>query len=241
LLDGIPGDVFTVGDNSNESGTQSQYQNCYDKTWGRHKQRTHPTIGNHDLETANGAPYFAYFGELAGPLGLGYYSFTLGAWHIVSLNSMISAKPGSPQYEWLRSDLIESKSSCVLAMWHYPLFSSGPNGPRPEMKDIWRLLNEYGTEIVLNGHDHVYERFAPQDADGKASQNGIRQFTVGTGGYSLYYRARSQPNSEVFEDHTWGVLKLTLKSTGYDWEFVPIVGHSFRDFGSGNCSINQVY
>jgi hypothetical protein len=235
LLDRIPGTVFTLGDNAQSNGFYEEYTQCYDPTWGRHKWRTLPTIGNHDWDGTVGRPYFAYFGASAGPAGPGYYSVTLGSWHIVSLNSNVAGGPGSPQYEWLKADLAASPATCTLAMWHHPVFSSGPNGNTGRMRDIWRLLNQAGADVVLNGHDHVYERFAPQDADGRPTPRGMREFIVGTGGYSLYDRATSQPNSEIFENRTWGVLKLTLKSGKYDWEFVPVAGASFRDFGSAAC------
>jgi acid phosphatase type 7 len=239
LLDLIPGTVFTTGDNVQGSGTAGEYANCYDPTWGRHRWRTFPTVGNHDWDTKGGGPYFDYFGASAGPRGLGYYSYDLGAWHVVSLNSQVAAGQGSAQYEWLKADLAQSPASCTIALWHQPLFSSGPNGNSASMRDAWRLLQQSGAELVLNGHDHIYERFAPQDADGRATPAGMREFIVGTGGYSLYDRARVQPNSEVFENSTWGVLKLTLKAGGYDWAFIPIAGQSFRDSGTGTCSPAQ--
>jgi len=237
LLDGIPGTVFTVGDNVYPKGTAENYARCYGSTWGRHKNRTYPTIGNHDWQEASGGPYFAYFGASAGPAGLGYYSVDLGAWHIISLNSQIAAGPGSAQYEWLKADLAVSTASCTLAMWHHPLFSSGTNGSQPHMRDVWRLLYTHGADVVLNGHEHVYERFGPQDADGRATPTGIREFIVGTGGYSLYDLVRRQVNSEAWDNRTWGVLRLTLKTGSYDWEFVPIIGQSFRDSGSARCVV----
>jgi hypothetical protein len=235
LLAGIPGTVFTLGDNVQADGLASEYVRCYDPTWGRHLRRTLPTVGNHDWDRTGGGPYFSYFGPSAGPAGLGYYSRTLGAWRIISLNSNIAADAGSAQYQWLKAELTASPSACTLVMWHHPLFSSGPNGNSAKMRDAWRLLNQFGADVVLNGHDHVYERFAPQDADARPSPRGIREFLVGTGGYSLYDRVSYQPNSEAFENRTWGVLKLTLKTGSYDWEFVPVAGKSFRDFGSAAC------
>ena len=235
LLDGIPGTVFTVGDNVYPRGTADNYAQCYGPTWGRHKHRTYPTVGNHDWQEASGGPYFAYFGASAGPPGLGYYSFDLGAWHIISLNSQAAAAPGSAQYEWLKADLAASTADCTLAMWHHPVFSSGTNGNQPQMREVWRLLHRHGADIVLNGHEHVYERFGPQDADGRATPGGIREFIVGTGGYSLYDRGRTQPNSEAWENRTWGVLKLVLKSGSYEWQFVPIAGQTYADSGTGRC------
>jgi 3',5'-cyclic AMP phosphodiesterase CpdA len=179
-----------------------------------------------------GGPYFAYFGASA---PRPYYSFDVGAWHVLSLNSNISVTQGSPQYEWVRSDLASNPALCTLAYWHHPRFSSGPNGNHPRMSALWQLLDEAGVEVVLAGHDHLYERFAPQDADGRPASAGIRAFVVGTGGTHLYEGGAVQPNSEV-RGRAWGVLKLTLRSTDYAWEFVPVPGYAFRDFGTASCS-----
>ena len=235
LLDRIPGTVFVAGDATYPSGTMASYTSCYGPTWGRHLWRTLAVPGNHDYQSDGGAAFYQYFGAAAGPPGLGYHSHTLGAWHVVMLNSMIPVKAGSPQYEWLRQDLGASTAACTVAVWHHPLFSSGKNGNNPYMRDVWNLLFQYGVDVVVNGDDHLYERFAPQDANGRASTRGIREFIVGTGGYPLYNRGQTQANSEVFENKTYGVLKLTLKSGRYDWEFVPIDGQTFRDSGSGTC------
>lgn len=235
LLDSIPGTVFTLGDNVYPRGTAEQFTKCYTPTWGRHLSRTLATIGNHDFDEAGGGPYYSYFGASAGPAMRGYYSTEVGSWHVISLNSNVPAGAGSPQYEWLKADLAASAASCTLAMWHHPLFSSGPSGGAVYMRDAWRLLQQHGADIVLNGHDHDYERFAPQDVTGHADPRGMRQFIVGTGGASLYGRATYQPTSEIFENRAWGVLKLTLKSGSYDWQFVPIDGYSFTDLGSGTC------
>jgi len=234
LLDGIDGVVFTAGDNAYLSGTEAQFRDCYEPTWGRHKHRTRPTPGNHDYETPGARPYFAYFGANAGPAGLGYYSFDLGAWHIVSLNSVTPAGSRSVQARWLRQDLQTRSTLCTLAYWHNPLFSSGPNGGQPHMRDVWRILHEFGVEVVVNGDDHLYERFAPQDPDGRPDPIGIRQFIVGTGGAPLYGAQSVQPNSEV-RTSTFGVLKLTLRPDSYDWEFVPVPGESSQDSGVGRC------
>ncbi|MGE5198634.1 MAG: metallophosphoesterase family protein, partial [Rhodospirillaceae bacterium] len=221
-------------------GTLDTYQNCYGPTWGRHLWRTLAVPGNHDVMVDGGSAFFAYFGSAAGPAGLGYFSYTLGAWHIVLLNSNLPAQAGSPQYEWLRQDLAASTAACTVAVWHHPLYSSGQNGNSTFMRDAFNLMYQYGGDVVLNGDDHLYERFAPQDANGRASARGVREFVVGTGGYPLYQRGTPQPNSEVFENHTFGVLKLTLKSGSYDWEFVPVDGQTFRDAGSGNCVVPSV-
>lgn len=235
LLDRIPGTVVSLGDNVYPNSTASQLAKCYTPTWGRHVARMLTTPGNHDWEVSSGAPYFEYFGGAAGPSRSGYYSTTLGAWHVVSLNSNVAAGPGSPQYEWLKADLAASSSECTIAMWHHPLFSSGQNGNSSQMREVWRLLHASGADVVLSGHDHDYERFAPQDADGRLDPSGPREFVVGTGGASLYDRTRPQPNVEVWENRTFGVLKLTLKSAGYDWQFVPVDGQSFGDSGFASC------
>jgi 3',5'-cyclic AMP phosphodiesterase CpdA len=237
LLDRIPGTVFTLGDNVQDQGAAEEYERCFEPTWGRHRSRMLPTVGNHDWFGGHGRPYFSYFGASAGPAGLGYYSTTLGAWRIISLNTEIPAGPGSPQYEWLKAELASSPAACTLAMWHRPLFTSGPSDGAAHMRDAWRLLQQHGAELVLSGHNHMYERFAPQTAEGRADPRGPRQFVVGTGGYSLYGRARAAANSEVLDSDTWGVLKLTLKSGSYGWEFVPVAGKSFRDSGSAACVV----
>lgn len=236
LLDRINGDVFTLGDNVYPNGSSESFSRCYEPTWGRHRSRTHPNPGNHDWDVSAGAPYFTYFGPSSGPSGLGYYSFNVGAWHILSLNSNINASPGSTQYEWIRRDLAAAPTYCTLAYWHHPLFSSGPNGNNGQMREVWRLLDEAGVDVVLVGHDHLYERFAPQDADGHPNPSGMREFIVGTGGSRLYGPASPQPNSEVRGTDTWGVLRLTLRSDRYDWEFVPVDGQTFRDAGSTACA-----
>ena len=233
LLDGIGGTVFALGDNAYFQGSRVNYRDCYDPTWGRHKGRTRPVPGNHEYESPAAAPYFEYFGPNAGPAGLGYYSFNLGAWHVVALNSNIPVDAGSAQAAWLRNDLASSGARCTIAYWHHPLFSSGPNGNSEDMRDFWRILYEFDAEIVLSGHDHLYERFGPQDPDGRAdSARGIREFIVGTGGAILYEPVAVRPNSEV-RTRAFGVLKLTLQADNYQWEFVSVSGP--RDIGSGTC------
>jgi hypothetical protein len=229
----IPGSVFTLGDHVYPVGTSSAFASCYESTWGAVKSRTYPSPGNHEWEERNGAAYLAYFG---GPAARGYYSFDLGAWHVLSLNSNIATQPGSPQYEWVRADLAAHPRPCTLAYWHHPLFSSGTNGPNPQMQAIWRLLDGAGTDLVMAAHDHLYERFAPQDADGRPTPTGIRSFVVGTGGAGLYGLLVPRPNSEIRNNQGWGVLRLTLRGDGYDWEFVPVGDSTFRDFGSASCA-----
>ncbi|MCG8351819.1 MAG: S8 family serine peptidase [Chloroflexales bacterium] len=236
LLDQIDGTVFTLGDNAYNNGTVSDFRNCYNPTWGRHKARTYPSIGNHDYRTNQGGPYYDYFGNRAGQRGKGYYSYNLGAWHIVVLNSEINVSKGSEQEQWLRADLAANQNVCTLAYWHRPLFSSGRHGNDTKMRPLWDALYEYGADVVLSGHDHHYERFAPQDPRGRAdSTKGIRTFVVGTGGRGLYGMGSTKPNSEVRNNKTWGVLKMTLHPTSYDWEFVPVAGKTFTDSGTATC------
>lgn len=234
LLDAIGGTVFTLGDNAYFHGSREDFRDCYEPTWGRHKPRTRPSPGNHDYESPGAQPYFEYFGANAGPSGLGYYSFDLGAWHAISLNSNVPVHATSAQAAWLQADL-ESHANvhCTVAYWHHPLFSSGPSGDSTAMRDIWRILYQAGVELVLNGHDHLYERFAPQDPDGSSDQvRGIRQFIVGTGGGTLYGFHTPRRNS-VVRISAFGVLKLTLDADGYDWEFVSVSGSG--DGGADTC------
>lgn len=236
LLDQIAGTVFTAGDNAYPSGRPVDFENCYGPNWGRHRARTRPTPGNHDYETAGASGYYAYFGQSAGPTGLGYYTYDVGPWRIIALNSEINARQGSGQYEWLRGELQNRQVLCTAAIWHRPLFTSGPNGENRDMIDLWRLLYEFGAEIVINGHDHLYERFAPQTPDGRPdTARGIRQFTVGTGGVPLYQTSAIKTNSEVVATTSHGVLKLTLTASDYHWEFVPVSSTGFRDSGTGTC------
>jgi hypothetical protein len=236
LLDRIDGTVFTAGDNAYEAGTMREYHDCYDRTWGRHKARTRPAPGNHEYNTPDAAPYYAYFGALAGSPGLGYYSYEAASWHIVSLNSNVASDLGSPQYQWLQANLAASRATCTLAYWHHPVFSSGEHGNDATMRAIWRLLFRYGVDLVVNGHDHDYERFAPQDADGRPDPvQGIREIVSGTGGKGLRTFPSVAPNSEVRGNTALGVLKLTLRPGDYDWDFVPVAGGTFRDAGSGQC------
>jgi hypothetical protein len=233
LLDSIGGTVFALGDNAYPSGTAENYQACYDTTWGRHTSRTRPVPGNHEYDSAStAAPYFDYFGASAGAPGLGFYSFDLGNWHVIALNSNIAVGARSAQAAWLRNDLTANATRCTLAYWHFPRFSSSKHGNTEQMREFWRILDEFGAEIVLSAHDHVYERFAPQDADGVADAGGIREFVVGTGGAPPYPFVDVKPNSEV-RLSTNGVLRLALKAGGYDWTFIPVSG--VGDSGSATC------
>jgi acid phosphatase type 7 len=234
LLDRLSGTVFTAGDNAYVTGTRTEFQNCYAPSWGRHLARTRPVAGNHEYGSGASA-YFEYFGDNAGPSGAGYYSYAVGPWSVISLNSEIPAGPGSAQMMWLRNELSSRRSFCTAAIWHRPLFSSGRNGDNPDMRDVWRTLYEFHADLVINGHDHSYERFAPQDPDGRFDPAlGIREFVVGTGGAPLYEFSNMRPNSEV-RASVWGVGAFTLTGSGYQWEFVPVDGASFRDSGAGSC------
>ena len=241
LLDRIPGTVFTTGDNAYYIGSETEFTECYEPSWGRHKTKTYPTPGNHDYFTANASGYFGYFGSAAGETGEGYYSYDLGEWHIIALNSTCESvggcENGSPMLRWLEEDLATNPKTCTFAYWHVPLFSSGSeHGNGPSVKPIWDALYAADVEMVVNGHEHNYERFAPQDPNGVAdTERGIREFVVGTGGISHYPFGEIQPNSEVRNADTYGVLKLTLRPTDYEWEFVPVAGKTFSDSGSGSC------
>ena len=236
LLDNIAGTVFTLGDNVYPDGTAAQFSDCYGPTWGRHKNRTRPSPGNHDYHVSGASGYYNYFGSVAGDPGKGYYSYDLGAWHIISLNSEVGYAAGSAQEQWLKADLAANQSVCTLAYWHHPRFSSGQHGNLARSQPFWQALYDDGADVILNGHDHTYERFAPQNPNGQAdSSRGIREFVVGTGGAGLYPFPNIQPNSEVRNNTTYGVLKLTLHASSYDWQFVPIAGQTFTDSGSGNC------
>src|SRR5438094_518927 len=235
-MDTIPGTVIAVGDNAYPDGTSADYKNCYNPTWGRFKARTKPVPGNHDYITTHASGYFNYFGAAAGASGKGYYSYDLGDWHVVALNSNITMNVGSPQEVWLRADLAKSTKRCTLAYMHHPLFSSGNEGAHIETRPLWVDLYNAGAELVIVGHDHDYERFAPQSPTGVAdSIRGIREIVVGTGGGGLFDVKAPVPNSERLENHTLGVLKLTLHTASYSWKFLPVAGKTFGDSGSTAC------
>lgn len=236
LLDRLEGTVLALGDLAYPDGTAGQFRRCYGPTWGRHKARTRPVPGNHDYRTTGAEPYFAYFGRPAGRPGRGYYGFDLGGWHLVALDSNVDAGPGSEQERWLRADLAATGARCILAYWHHPPFSSGHHGDDPRTAALLRALHEAGASIVLSGHDHDYERFAPQDPDGRADpERGIRVFVVGTGGARRRGYGQAAANSEVFQSWSWGVLELGLYEDRYTWRFVPTDRGSFRDSGSARC------
>jgi acid phosphatase type 7 len=246
LVNGGLAGALTLGDNQYEDGLLSAYLSSFDATWGRVKGLIHPAPGNHEYQTAAALGYFDYFdgaGNLtgqAGERGKGYYSFRIGAWRLIALNSNCSAAggcaAGSPQEQWLKAELAAHPASCTLAFWHHPRFSSGQHGSSGATQALWQDLYDAGADVALVGHDHDYERFAPQDASGAADPaRGIREFVVGTGGRSHYSLSTPVANSEVRNSDTFGVLQLTLHPAAYEWKFVPEAGGTFTDSGTGYC------
>jgi acid phosphatase type 7 len=239
LLDAIDGTIFIAGDVVQDQGRAIEFERCFDPTWGRHKDRIRPAPGNHDYYTEGAQPYYDYFGAAAGEPGKGWYSYRLGDWLIIVLNSNcddVSCRDGSPQVEWLRQELADNPTQCALAYYHHPRWSSGPAGSSGWISPFWRALYEGGVDVVISGHDHHYERFAPQDAQGNLDlERGMRQFVVGTGG--AYTRSVGEPiaNSEVIEQHIFGVVKFELFPDRYTWQFIPVEGMSFTDSGSDMC------
>jgi hypothetical protein len=243
LMANHPDAVLALGDDQYEAATLPAFLASYDPSWGRLKSITFPVAGNHEYVTPGAAGYFAYFGDAAAPRSNGYYSFDVGDWHFIALNSNCSfvggCNAGSPQEQWLLSDLAAHRNACTVAYWHFPRFTSGSNLNHPEMQAFWDDLYAEGADIVLNGHDHDYERFAPQAPNQQPDpQQGIREFIVGTGGRSHGNFVDIQPNSEVRDGKTFGVLRLTLRQDSYDWQFLPDTqsgNGKFADKGSDTC------
>ena len=255
LLDRIPGTVVALGDNAYETGSPADYAVCYHPTWGRHLERTRPAAGNHEYLTPGAAGYFGYFGARSAP-PLGYYSYDQAGWHVVVLNSTPQVyacrppelpPPGSPeegrlcagdvaQQAWLEADLAaHADAACTVAYFHHPRFSSGLHGNHFQVQRMWDALYRHGADVVLVGHDHDYERFAPQDPDGTLdTEYGIREFVVGTGGAGLRGVGTPIANSEVVIEGVHGVIALSLRAGGYDWAFVG-VDRSVLDAGTGAC------
>lgn len=228
--------ALTLGDNTYPVGLLNEFTECYEPTWGQFKARTYPSPGNHEYYTPHAVGYYQYFGKAAGSNRNGYYSFNLGSWHVVSLNSYLKPAEHQAQLAWLRADLTQHKTHCTLAYWHHPSYSSGGHGSDVRMEEAWKILHEAGAELVLSAHDHNYERFAPQNADGQHDpERGMRQFVVGTGGAKLTPLRFRRFNSEVSSNSTHGVLKLVLKDTGYEWEFLPTEKDGFTDHGMAPC------
>jgi acid phosphatase type 7 len=236
LLDNISGTVFTAGDNAYPDGTAAQFTNCYQPSWGRHKARTRPSAGNHDYHTSGASAYYSYFGAAAGDPTKGYYSYDVGAWHIIALNSEVDIGANGAQVAWLKADLAAHANACVLAYWHRARFSSGiTHGSNANYQPFWQALYDANADVVISGHDHDYERFAPQTPTGASDPaRGIREFVVGTGGSNLRGFATPQPNSEFRYSSSFGVLKLALSATSYNWSFIA-AGGTVKDSGSGNC------
>ena len=240
LLDNIPGTVVTLGDNVYDGGTLSEFSSCYGPTWGRHKARTRPAPGNHEYVTSAASGYFTYFGAAAGDPTQGWYDYRVGAWQVIVLNSNCAqiggCGAGSPQEQWLRNVLATSDAQCTIAVFHHPRFNSGTtHGSSPAMQPFWQALYDYGADVVLSGHEHLYERFGMQKPDGTADAAfGLRQFTVGTGGRSSYAFTSPVANSEV-RGRTDGVLKMMLADNSYKWEFTPVAGQTFTDTGESSC------
>ena len=236
----MPGWVFTAGDNAYESGTTEEFEQCYDPSWGAYRDRTFPAIGNHDAVTPGRQGYFDYFGSRAGDPRAGWYATTLGAWRLIVLDSNCvdagGCGPDTDQGRWLAAELDANPSDCTLAIWHHPRFSTGYHGPTLAVQPFWDALEAAGADLVVNGHDHDYERFVPLDAAGNPdADRGIREIVAGTGGAALRQFELDDPNSEVRDASTHGVLRLDLRPGAYDWEFIPVQGGSFTDSGSGTC------
>jgi hypothetical protein len=249
LVNGSFAGVLALGDNQYYCGGYSAFTKSYALGWGRVKSTTHPVVGNHEYLTSGGtgcnssndgaAGYFKYFGGSAGQTGKGWYSFNVGAWHLVALNSNCGdaggCSRGSPQYNWLAADLAAHPATCTLAFWHIPLFSSGGRAAA-NMRSIWQLLYDRNADLVLAGHDHIYERFGPQTSTASAdASRGLRSFIVGTGGANHTSLATVAANSQVRNTSTYGVLRLTLHASSYDWKFLPEAGKTFSDSGTASC------
>jgi len=229
--------VLTLGDHTYPVGAASEFTACYEPTWGRFKDRTWPSPGNHEYYTTNATPYFAYFGARAGP---GYYSTQMGSWHVISLNSQVKGEAAAAQLAWLKDDLARHPARCTLAYWHVPLYSSGGHRPDRRMREAWQMLYDAGAELVLSGHDHEYERFKPQDAHGNVDMaRGMRQFVVGTGGaYSTPF-IFFQPHAQARDSSSTGVLRLRLHDDGYDWTYLEASragpANDTPDHGTASC------
>jgi len=249
LMDANLAAVLPLGDVQYECGGYLAFLQSYDPSWGRVKSISHPVVGNHEYLTSDGTDctsynegasgYFRYLGSAAGEPTQGYYSYDIGTWHLVALNSNCGdaggCGDGSPQAMWLAADLAAHPNLCTLAYWHIPLFSSGGR-TAINTQLIWQILYNHDVDVVLNGHDHIYERFAPQAPDGTLDRDhGIQEFIVGTGGANLTEIETIAANSEVRNNDTYGILKLTLHPAGYDWQFVPEAGKTFTDSGTGKC------
>ena len=248
LIDQIPGTVLPLGDLAYQDGSKADFDNCYGPTWGRFKDRSRPTTGNHEYVQKDAGAYFDYWGPGVGERGKGYYSFDVGTWHLIALNSTCDAVGGcghnTPMEQWLRADLAATRAHCILAYWHHPRFFTPSRQPGVgkivpsdrKMSPFWTDLQAAGADVVLSGHRHDYERFARQNSDGTADPAGLREFVVGTGGGPHdHFEGPVAPNSEIRQQDTYGVLQLTLHADSYDWRFTATAGDPFTDSGTDSC------
>jgi hypothetical protein len=225
LMEQFGGDILFAGDLAYDSGTIDEFRRCFDPAFGRFRSRFWAAPGNHDYLTPGASGYFTYFGDRAGPSRTGYYALRMGSWHVLMLNSMVPMTRNSPQFMWVQNELTSSPARCTLAVWHHPFDSSGPNGPNPMQRDLWDLLYQRNVDLVVSAHDHLYERFAPQDASQRSDPaRGIRLFISGGGGAPPYQRARQALRSELMIS-TSGVLRLKLDNALYEWEYVGAHGN----------------
>jgi len=233
--------VLPLGDEQYNSGSLSSFMASYDLSWGRVKSISRPVVGNHEYGTSGASGYFSYYGAAAGDPSKGYYSFDIGSWHLIALNSNCTkitggCDAGSPQETWLRNDLAAHPSTCTLAFSHHARWSSGHDGDNTFMQAMWQDLYNANAEMLLSGHSHDYERYAPQNGSGGLDNTrGVRQFVVGTGGAFFTGMGTPDANSQVRNNTTYGIMKLTLRSTSYDWQFVPVTGSTFTDSGTTAC------
>lgn len=237
LVSGSDAPIALLGDNVYQHGTAEEFEKCFAPAWGQWKDRIHPAAGNHEYETGQAEPYYAYFGSAAGPAGLGYYSYDIGTWHVIVLNSnctAVSCAAGSAQVKWLQQDLTAHPAACTLAYYHHPRWSSGLHGSDANLQTIWGTLSDAGVDVGLSGHDHAYERFAQLDQTGQVAAHGLREFVVGTGGRSLYAFRTVAIGSEVRSNASYGVLRLQLHRDGYSWKFLSIDGQPV-DEGFDRC------
>ena len=231
LVDRFPGPLLLAGDLAYMHGTLRNFMDCFDPSWGRFRGRWHPVPGNHEYETPLAADYRQYFGAAAGGART-FYSLRLGDWLVLMIDSSIATREGSEQYAFVRDALQGTRAPCTLAVWHHPLFSSGPNGPNPFMRDLWQLLYAENADVVISGHDHLFERFGKQDVHGRSDVRGLRQFIAGTGGAHLYEFHRQEPNSQA-RHRAHGVLRLTLMPSSYEWAFIDVTGATLDAGGDG--------
>jgi len=239
-LETVPGLILGLGDYAYPDSSATDFANCFEPSWGQHKTRMLPVTGNHEYEQPGAEPYFAYFEAALGARPAPWYSFDVGDWHLVALDSNCDEVGGctasSPQGQWLAADLAANSKPCTLAYFHHPRFSSGVVGVDPDPLPFWQMLYAHGADLILNGHDHAYERFARMNPSGGLEPaRGIRSFISGAGGVQLHGADENEPNSEVRNETTYGALRLTLGPTSYAWEFIGAGPGSFTDFGSEEC------